>query len=122
MYSKIGLIFLLLLADQMIKTLVVAGNGRYIINTGVAWGWWPSGNWVVMTAVVLISLLIWLRLAWPGVLILSGGLSNLIDRWRWGGVIDYFHWRRLPSFNLADVMIVAGVSLWLLKKWLWSRK
>lgn len=47
------------------------------------------------------------------VLVLSGGLANLIDRWQNGTVTDFisfhtqtFYW---STFNLADVAIVAGV-------------
>lgn len=38
-----------------------------------------------------------------------GAFSNLIDRWLYGGVIDYIQIWILPVFNIADVMIVAGL-------------
>lgn len=52
-------------------------------------------------------------------LIFLGGLSNLIDRIVYGYVIDYFTVHFFPrnfSFNLADLMIAAGVLALLFKK------
>lgn len=50
--------------------------------------------------------------------IILGALSNLCDRIYYGSVIDYIEiifWRYTwPIFNVADVMIVAGVTGWLL--------
>lgn len=47
-------------------------------------------------------------------MIAAGALSNGIDRWRIGAVVDFldFHWRgwSWPAFNAADMMIVAGVA------------
>lgn len=49
-------------------------------------------------------------------LILSGAVGNLIDRIRFGWVIDflYFHWDYkyyYPAFNVADSCIVVGVCM-----------
>jgi len=48
-------------------------------------------------------------------LILSGAIGNLIDRFRYGEVIDFldfhlfsFHW---PAFNIADSAICIGIGL-----------
>lgn len=50
--------------------------------------------------------------------IISGAASNLYDRLRYGAVIDYLDLKYFTVFNLADVMIVAGVvgMLYLLVK------
>lgn len=48
-------------------------------------------------------------------LILSGAIGNLIDRLRFGYVIDFldFYWKdyHWPAFNVADSCIVVGVSV-----------
>ncbi len=49
-------------------------------------------------------------------LILGGAVGNLIDRLRYGEVIDFLHFRlwrgyAWPDFNLADSFIVVGVAL-----------
>ena len=54
-------------------------------------------------------------------LILSGALGNLIDRIRFGEVIDFldvhwynYHW---PAFNIADSAICVGVTIMLICSW-----
>ncbi len=54
----------------------------------------------------------------PLMLILGGAIGNLIDRIRFGAVIDFldvhaggYHW---PAFNVADICICVGVGLYLL--------
>ncbi len=44
-------------------------------------------------------------------LILAGAFSNILDRWQSGAVIDYFDLPLLTIFNLADLMILAGVII-----------
>ncbi|MEK7598152.1 MAG: signal peptidase II, partial [Patescibacteria group bacterium] len=46
--------------------------------------------------------------------ILSGALSNVIDRLYFGCVIDFIDLKFWPVFNLADVFITTGVILILL--------
>jgi signal peptidase II len=56
---------------------------------------------------------------WPGTLavgmIFGGAVGNLIDRLRWGAVVDFIdvHWRgyHWPAFNVADSAITVGVAL-----------
>lgn len=47
--------------------------------------------------------------------IISGAFGNALDRFIWGGVVDFldfhvagYHW---PTFNLADSFIVCGVGV-----------
>ena len=54
-------------------------------------------------------------------LIFSGAIGNLIDRIRFGEVIDFldvhwynYHW---PAFNIADSAICVGVALMLVCSW-----
>lgn len=51
-------------------------------------------------------------------LIVGGALGNVVDRVRFGAVVDflYFHWGEhgFPAFNLADSAITLGVILMLL--------
>lgn len=54
----------------------------------------------------------------PLALILGGAMGNLIDRIRFGAVIDFLdfhigsiHW---PAFNVADICICVGVGLYIL--------
>lgn len=50
--------------------------------------------------------------------IFSGGISNILDRFTYGGVVDYVYWHYkfdFAIFNLADVLINIGIGIYLLK-------
>ena len=83
---------------------------------------------VVLTAVIIgfLGHFLWTRAKsheqWPLMLIIGGALGNLIDRVRFGAVIDFldfhvgtWHW---PAFNIADICICVGVGLYILQ---WGR-
>lgn len=62
----------------------------------------------------------------PLALVCGGALGNLVDRIRFGAVIDFldfhvggWHW---PAFNVADVCIVVGVGLYVLNMYLARQK
>jgi len=55
---------------------------------------------------------------WALALILGGAVGNLVDRIRFGAVVDFLdfhigtlHW---PAFNVADICICVGVGLYIL--------
>jgi signal peptidase II len=124
--------------DQTLKALVVQSlkNGRYIElldglvrldftrNSGAAFGLFQSGGFVFAAVAILVSLGIlffYRRVAASPLLvrlalglILGGALGNLVDRVRFGYVVDYVDLRWWYVFNLADSAIVVGVGLLLL--------
>jgi signal peptidase II len=96
----------------------------YVRNTGVAFGMFAGQEWLVAAfMVVLAGVALWYArgLDWArrepnvvGGLLVGGALGNLIDRWRFGHVIDFFdvyvgphHW---PVFNVADSLICLAVG------------
>lgn len=95
-------------------------------NTGVAFGlladWKLPLGWVSVVALAFVLWLAvrsgaagWYRATALG-LILGGAVGNLIDRVRWGSVVDFVDvgigGLRWPVFNLADSAITIGVVLW----------
>jgi signal peptidase II len=44
--------------------------------------------------------------------VLAGGVSNIIDRLIYNGVVDFVSLWQFPVFNLADVFISLG-AIWL---------
>ncbi|MFA6322842.1 MAG: signal peptidase II [Candidatus Buchananbacteria bacterium] len=90
-------------------------------NPGLAFGLPFSQPWLlVLTAGVLIVLVFFLVAAgkksdWWLVgayaLIITGAVSNFIDRLRFNSVIDYIDIPWFTVFNLADVMISSGVVI-----------
>jgi signal peptidase II len=55
------------------------------------------------------------RNALPFALVIAGALGNVIDRFRFGQVVDFVLWQfqghKWPVFNLADSCIVVGAVL-----------
>ena len=79
--------------------------------------WLLSG----LALAVVIGLLFWLRRSEHAMmaiglgLVIGGALGNVIDRVRYGAVVDFldfhlagWHW---PAFNLADAGICVGAGL-----------
>jgi signal peptidase II len=75
---------------------------------------------LAMTAVVAVAWLRRRRAGWPVhlgfALVVAGALGNAIDRAARGHVVDFIHVRFWPVFNVADVLVVAGVAVLLLAR------
>ncbi len=101
-------------------------------NSGAAFsflagaGGWQRWLFTVIAVVVSVAIIAWIKrlLAtekWQAAalsLILGGALGNVIDRLRFGYVVDFldfyyqqWHW---PPFNVADSAITVGVAILLL--------
>jgi len=98
-------------------------------NPGIAFGLFARQGGVVLgVACLLITfLLITARarpaawrppIPWAMGLILGGALGNLVDRVRFGAVVDFFDFRIWPVFNVADSCITVGAALVV---WAWWR-
>jgi len=110
------------LAPWLSLTLVMNPGLAFGVLAGVPTGW----RWVV-AALSLAALVVLARVAlrvlpahgWPGAvavgMIFGGAVGNLIDRLRWGAVVDFVdvHWQSYhwPAFNVADSAITVGVAL-----------
>ncbi len=93
----------------------------YVRNPGAAFGMLPykTAFFVAVTLAVLVGIVLFLRRMPEGKVLLKTGLAlqvggavgNLIDRIRFGHVIDFFDFRVWPVFNVADIGIVIGVGI-----------
>ena len=107
-----------------------------IHNYGAAWSSFSGQKWLLLgvTTVLMAGILFVLgrRIVRHPVgiaacmLVLSGGIGNLIDRVKLGYVVDMFHfefWPSYPVFNVADMCVVCGAILgsvyylWLYEKY-----
>ena len=136
---SLALIVLGVAGDQIIKYLVVENlkpNGVitaipgflqfvYVENTGAAFGMFDDFTMIltIITAicivVVLADMIIYLKHTFfsqaASILIISGGIGNLIDRFLLGYVVDYIQVSFFPPiFNLADCFVVVGVIFFLI--------
>lgn len=117
----------LFVVDRVLKNFYIQNEGTQIekINSGIAfslalppWLIWPLLIAALLYIIFLLSLAIKKKNHTEIFLfssVLLGALSNLYDRILLGGVIDYIYLSSsLPIFNIADLLIVGGLSLWIL--------
>ncbi|MDP3267130.1 MAG: signal peptidase II [Sulfuricurvum sp.] len=119
------------MADQAIKNIFVEGFRYYtncidlilVFNKGVAFSMFAflaeSLKWLQLALLAgVLGYTLWLkenRYLVPVGIMVGAGLSNVIDRFVHGGVVDYVYWHcgfNFAVFNFADVMIDIAV-LWL---------
>ena len=140
------LLVLIIFADQLSKWLVVAYlQGKesvylikgvlrftYVENDGAAFGMLDDHRWVflVLSTVMIIALIYYIVKYKPQskwvmtslILIVGGGIGNMIDRLLLGYVIDFIDFCAFPNlwrwvFNIADSAVCVGtfmLSLWLI--------
>jgi len=138
-----GLAAFILLVDQASKALVSSSMApnqsipligdllrlTYIRNPASAFGLHLAPGWFNVVFGIVASIVIsWylIRLPkreyWPRIalaMIMAGALGNLIDRVRFGEVVDFLHvglspqvvW---PIFNVADIGVSCGTALLML--------
>ena len=100
-------------------------------NSGAAWGMFQNSNLILaaISAVTLVVICIFRRSFQMHLLgskialgLIAGGIiGNVVDRLRYGHVVDFLdfsfrghHW---PAFNVADSAICVGVGLYLIVTW-----
>jgi signal peptidase II len=138
---------LLFVADQLLKAIIISPIGlqalgqiyllpilnlTWVENYGIALGMLQAGHaverWglVIATSVIAAIVAVWIwrernRADIFGLgLVLGGALGNIVDRIRFGYVVDFidFHiggFRPFLVFNLADAAITIGVLVLLVR-------
>lgn len=139
----LGLSAMLVAMDQWSKWLAVAHleyakpvpfiegfwNWTLVHNYGAAFsflssaGGWQRWFFTGLAIVISTGLVVWLartprsdwRSALPFALVIAGAVGNVIDRIRYGYVVDFVDWYvgtwHWPAFNVADSAIVVGAVL-----------
>lgn len=120
-------IMMRLLENQLIEVIPGFFNIVFFMNPGAAFGILTDGGvlktltLVAISAAALVVVILLIRQARDRLfifalsLIAGGAVGNLIDRIRFGEVVDFldfqlwgYHW---PAFNAADSAITVGVVL-----------
>lgn len=129
------LIAAILFFDQLLKFLILKYltltksydivKGIFSItptfNTGGGFGILPNQTIIfIVTSIITIIFIAYLLISrkikekvfiYSISLILAGALGNLIDRIRFGAVVDFLDFKIWPVFNIADTSISIGVVL-----------
>jgi signal peptidase II len=146
-FIPVGIAALVVIIDQLTKLWIMTNLGLheqqnvisgffnlvYVTNTGAAFGFlagsksWLRQVFFVGVAVVALGVIVYAYghlkrqgriFVYALGLIGGGAIGNLIDRLRFGSVVDFldfyfgsYHW---PAFNAADSAITVGVGLFML--------
>ena len=126
------MIFLLILLDQITKyfayttrpDLDILGNFlrlQYIENTGTIFGLFENSNiiFLILAITLCIIIAIYMRKNVEKkslkekvfLLILAGGIGNIIDRIVRGFVVDFISLKWVGIFNFSDMYVVIGVII-----------
>lgn len=93
---------------------------HYAQNTGMAFSMLSGGRWlfIALTTIVCIGVLVYmftnrctsLWMYWSLGVVVSGGIGNVIDRARFGYVVDFFEptFVNFAIFNIADCAVTCG--------------
>ncbi len=106
----------------------------YFKNENIAFSL-PTGNLValIISIIILILFIIYFIvknknnnsffiLNFSLLLVFVGTISNIIDRIKFGYVIDYVNVLNINVFNLSDVFIIIGFIIFSIKEIKWSQK
>lgn len=140
MLRWLGLAFVILLADQFTKVLILAyyhpGESTYVAsllnivrvhNSGAAFSFLAGASgwqrwFFVAIGLIAVVVILWMLRAHAGQrlfcfamsCILGGAIGNVLDRLLHGYVVDFvdFHVGRwhFPAFNVADAAITVGAA------------
>lgn len=149
-----GIIISVIIIDQLTKLWIMANfveyqaqeiipgffSLTYLTNKGAAFGFlngdygaWRHLFFIGVALVAMVVMLFFLRQMhkegkWSVAaiaLIFGGAAGNLIDRLRFGAVVDFldFYWatHHWPAFNVADSAITVGVGIFLISNFFRSR-
>ncbi len=149
--NKIALItgLVILVLDQITKALVLKlisapvavlpfFNLVLVWNRGISFGMFSGASdygpliLTVISIIIIGFLVVWLsrledkHLAIAVCAVIAGAIGNVIDRVRFGAVVDFldfhaFGWH-YPAFNIADSAIVLGIALILFDSIFWEPK
>jgi len=122
-------LYILHTVDPEYPVEVIEGFFRLVSwgNSGAAWGIFPNSNMLlaVISLVTLVALYLFrksFQIHRPSCQVafglISGGImGNVIDRFRYGHVVDFldFSWNNhhWPAFNVADSAICVGVGIYI---------
>ncbi|MDP8233854.1 MAG: signal peptidase II [Candidatus Saelkia tenebricola] len=125
-------ILIFVISDQVVKSVLIKFplnslilqiiphyfEIRTLINPGIAFGLCRNFPqlflWLNLVIITYFFIYFVFRLKkknffLPLALILGGATSNLMDRFFYGGILDYLDLGSFPTFNLADTYITFGI-------------
>lgn len=139
-YLFYALITLLMIAADLVTKVVTMENMplgstiplwegvfhlTHIRNTGAAFSILSGQRFflILLPLIVVVAVIAYIIikrpkntfLLWALSMIVSGGIGNLIDRIRFGYVVDFLDFRLInfPVFNVADIWVTLGAAIFI---------
>lgn len=85
------------------------------LNSKLILGYLGSNSIAILLSIILLIPFCYFilknKLYLSGGLVATGATVNILDRIFFGGVPDYFNFYFIPTFNIADILIVSGLLL-----------
>lgn len=123
------LMSIIICIDRLSKYWAYQCGIDVVLNRGISWGIGNSAALAPFVGITIALLLIIAVLMWYAYqrrlnylivgecMVIAGAISNVIDRFVYGGVVDFIAvhcagWE-FPVFNIADAAIVIGVLIML---------
>jgi len=145
------IIIISIILDQISKSMAVENfainpsptkitdffNVVLTFNRGISFGMFGAEKYANLIFTISSSLIVIFLISWikkedkwviiiPISLIIGGAIGNVIDRFKYGAVVDFldffynnFHW---PAFNLADAFITIAVVILGIENFITSAK
>ena len=117
--QKLEIIFSILVVVILLEIAhftVLSSDMSFIINKFFFFGTFGT-NWlaIIISLAFLTIVLIYVKRRHVSplalIFVLSGALTNIIDRFAHGGSIDYVKLLNVPLFNIPDVLIIIGLAI-----------
>ena len=112
--------------NQTIPLLNNIFHLTYVRNTGAAFSMLSGQRLflILLPFLIIAAIVVYVIIKKPKnkllllslLMIASGGIGNLIDRIRFGYVIDFFDFRLInfPVFNVADIFVTVGAAIFII--------
>jgi len=117
--QKLEIIFAILVLTvilEMAHYTILSSEISYTINSAFIFGILGTNVVAIMVSLILIVvILIYVKRRYVSpsalIFIMSGAITNVLDRIVHGGSIDYVHFLNIPAFNAPDILIVFGLVI-----------
>lgn len=98
----------------------------YVRNTGAAFSMLSGQRFflILLPFLIIAAIITYVAIKKPKnkllilsfAMIVSGGIGNLVDRIKFGYVIDFFDFRLInfPVFNVADIFVTVGAAIFII--------
>lgn len=117
--QKLEILFSILVITILLEIVhftILSSELSFILNKSFFFGNLGSNSLAIFVSLFFILIvLIYVKRRYVSpialIFLLSGAVTNVVDRLIRGGSVDYLHLLNIPLFNIPDVLIVLGLAI-----------